>query len=460
MGGPYRETSPPLLSAARLVPPPVHARRVAAVLTAAFAVLLVIALVAPWQQTVPGTGRVIAYTPLERQQTVDSPVAGRIVRWFVQEGSVVREGDRIVEVSDNDPRLLERLGTEREALEDRLARYDEQVEAARERLAAVQRAQEQAVRAAEARLRIAQQDLRAADQSERAAEAGLDTARLNLARQRALYEQGLTSQRDLELAVLAETEARTRREAARARVDASRTDVSGKQADVERARAEASSNEASARSALQTSQADAANARATLTRMDVQIARQEAQLVTAPRAGTILRLLVNQGGEQVRAGQSLAILVPEALDRAVELWLDGNDAALVEPGRNVRLQFEGWPAVQFTGWPSVAVGTFGGRVAFIDSTDDGRGDFRMVVVPDPEDEPWPSSRFLRQGARANGWVLLRRVTVGFELWRQLNGFPPSLSTPPSTSTAGSAGSGSSSYGSSGGSGAGAGSGGH
>nr|MCH9680528.1 transporter [Deltaproteobacteria bacterium] len=92
-------------------------------------------------------------------------------------------------------------------------------------------------------------------------------------------------------------------------------------------------------------------------------------------------------------------------------------------------QFEGWPAVQFVGWPSVAVGTFGGTVAFVDATDNGAGRFRVVVVPDGE-EPWPAARYLRQGVRANGWVLLNQVSIGYELWRQFNGFPPAV-TPPS-----------------------------
>jgi membrane fusion protein, adhesin transport system len=108
----------------------------------------------------------------------------------------------------------------------------------------------------------------------------------------------------------------------------------------------------------------------------------------------------------------------------------GNDAALISPGRHVRLQFEGWPAVQFAGWPSVAVGTFGGRVGFVDATDDGKGRFRVVVVPDPEDEDWPSAQYLRQGVRAKGWVLLEQVRLGFELWRQFNGFPPALDVSP------------------------------
>ena len=123
-------------------------------------------------------------------------------------------------------------------------------------------------------------------------------------------------------------------------------------------------------------------------------------------------------------------MVPITEDRAVSLYVDGNDAALIQPGRAVRLQFEGWPAVQFSGWPSVAVGTFGGRVAFVDPSDDGRGDFRIVVVPDPEDGPWPAASYLRQGVLAKGWILLNQVRLGFELWRQFNGFPPTTDAPP------------------------------
>jgi hypothetical protein len=107
-----------------------------------------------------------------------------------------------------------------------------------------------------------------------------------------------------------------------------------------------------------------------------------------------------------------------------ELQIDGNDLPLVRPGDKVRLQFEGWPAAQFVGWPSVAVGTFGGRVYLVDPTADDKGRFRILVEPDPDDHDWPDQQFLRQGVRAQGWVLLERVSVGWELWRQLNGFPP------------------------------------
>ena len=75
----------------------------------------------------------------------------------------------------------------------------------------------------------------------------------------------------------------------------------------------------------------------------------------------------------------------------------------------------------------LAVGTFGGVVSLVDPTDSGNGRFRMLVVPDADDAPWPDDRWLRQGVRAKGWVLLDRVRLWYELWRQLNGFPPVIS---------------------------------
>jgi membrane fusion protein, adhesin transport system len=109
---------------------------------------------------------------------------------------------------------------------------------------------------------------------------------------------------------------------------------------------------------------------------------------------------------------------------AAEIWVAGNDVNLIRRGATTRLQFEGWPAFQFSGWPSLAVGTFPARVSFVDSaTTDDKGRFRVVVVPEREDQ-WPSVEYLRQGTRVSGWVILGKVKLGYELWRQFNGFPP------------------------------------
>lgn len=126
-------------------------------------------------------------------------------------------------------------------------------------------------------------------------------------------------------------------------------------------------------------------------------------------------------------------MIPQTDQRAIEVWVSGNDVPLIFSGRKVRIQFEGWPAIQFSGWPSVAVGTFAGEVSVVDPLDNGEGRFRVLIVPDAQAEQsdqWPSSRYLRQGVRANAWILLDRVRVGYELWRQFNGFPPSQSREP------------------------------
>jgi len=137
-----------------------------------------------------------------------------------------------------------------------------------------------------------------------------------------------------------------------------------------------------------------------------------------------MQITPNQGSQVLKEGDPICTIVPDTADRAVQIWLDGNDAPLVEPGRHVRLQFEGWPAVQFTGWPSVAVGTFGGEIVSVDAKDDGFGKFRVLVLPDEESGPWPNERYLRQGVRTNGWVLLDQVPLWYEIWRNMNGFPP------------------------------------
>ena len=99
----------------------------------------------------------------------------------------------------------------------------------------------------------------------------------------------------------------------------------------------------------------------------------------------------------------------------------------------MRLQFDGWPAIQFSGWPSVAVGTFGGTVTVIDVVSSGAGKYRLLVRPDSVngrdgERAWPKQ--LRLGSGVQGWVILDSVPVWYEIWRQLNGFPPTLQAEP------------------------------
>ena len=169
-----------------------------------------------------------------------------------------------------------------------------------------------------------------------------------------------------------------------------------------------------------------------LQELRVKLGELERLKIVSPSTGRIQSILGQVGTNTVKEGDKLFEVIPDTTDLAVELHVRGLDLPLLSEGDEVRLQFDGWPAVQFVGWPSVAIGTFGGHIIAINPSDDSKGNFKIIVGPDPNDpkqESWPDSRYLRQGVRANGWVILKTVPLGFEIWRQLNGFPPSKSAP-------------------------------
>jgi len=239
------------------------------------------------------------------------------------------------------------------------------------------------------------------------------------------------------------------RDEARVRWDRAKTDVDRAAAEIERSKASVLTSDALILQAEATGLSTVATTRRDLRRaeqnmfgierelqeIDIRIERFKARFVKSPSDGIVFRISANvgEGGLYVKQGDELAVIVPDTNDRVVELLIDGMDAPLIaahmeEMGRgpHVRLQFEGWPAVQFAGWPSVAIGTFGGKVRQIDASDDGNGKFRILVEPEEafDGDRWPEDAYIRQGNQAVGWVFLNRVTLGFELWRQFNGFPP------------------------------------
>lgn len=406
----------------------VRSPRLARTIARLFSVLLFIVAMAlafvPWQQNSPAHGRVVAFAPLDRQQVVEAPVDGRVMHWHVREGDRVSEGAALVDIADNDADLVSRLEREKEAVHARIDAARARTKAVGERIESLESSRDSALQAATSRVRMAQERVRAANQTLVAAKATTKTAEQNLERQQSLFKDGLTSKRTVELAELDVARAQTEAERASAALSSARAEESALEADMMKIRNDASASINDGSASRASAQAEIASAEAELARMEVRLARQLMQAVKAPRSGTVLRVVAKQGGEMVKMGEVLLSIVPDTDDAAVELWIDGNDVNLVSAGRNVRLQFEGWPAIQFSGWPSVAVGTYGGTVAFVDATDDGHGKFRVLVVPNGK-EPWPSKERLRQGTRANGWVLLDRVSLGYELWRQFNGFPPS-----------------------------------
>jgi adhesin transport system membrane fusion protein len=391
-----------------------------------FILIPIFTMFLPWQQNINGAGVVSAFMPVERQQTIESPVSGRIMRWHVKEGAKVKKGDLLVEVSDIDPQLPERLRRQREANEAKLVAKQREFDAYQVQIEQLETVRDMKVITAQYKLDMARQKALSANESLASAQATQETAAQQQNRLTRLLNDGLVSQRDFEVAERDSIIARRSLNSAQAALQSAQAEQSAAQADINQIRADAQAKIDSTTASISKVSSELADIRNSLVSNDVTISRQSAQKVIAPQDGSVLRLLMNPQGHYVKQGDPLMILVPHASDRAVEVWVTGNDAPLILPGHHARLMFEGWPAVQFVGWPEVAVGTFGGTVAFVDASDNGQGKFRVLIVPDEHDHLWPSERFLRQGGAVKAWILLEQVSIGYEIWRQLNGFPPML----------------------------------
>jgi multidrug resistance efflux pump len=391
------------------------------VLMATFVVVVVGLLFLPWQQFVTGSGKVIAFNPLERSVVVEAPLDGRVSEVHVSEGQSVKQGQLLFKLADNDPELMANLRKQLTDLDEQKRAAAGRVERLKGQVAQLERALPQAVD-------MAQKQLDAAQFTQKAAEQQFE-------RIKSLFEdaRGLASQRDFEVATMNRDK---------------------ETAEVLKAEAALIKTELDTNAALESLQASMESARSDLskaekewTELQIKINQTGRQVIEAPRDGAIVRLQVNEG-TYLKTGTPLCTIVPSTRDLVVEMWIDGNDmplvherivdpkGTLIRPGSIVRLQFEGWPAIQFAGWPSVAIGTFGGEVIFVDKMDNGKGKFRVLVQPvadvikkmGQEDKviDWPEAPVMRQGVASQAWILLERVPLWFEMWRQINGFPPAL----------------------------------
>jgi len=446
----YNESVMPAL---RLVRSSRRARIVARMMVMLLVFSIVVIAFAPWQQSVRGEGQVFAYSPQARPQKIESRIEGQVIRWGegIYENAYVEEGQMILEIADLDPNRLSNLTNQmasqelvvdaqklvKKAAENSLEQTKEKVESYATQVEAFKQVKTQVIAAADAYVDMAREKLNAKKQKLEQLEAALAQEKADYERQKQLFNEKIVSELKFQMAQRKWQEAVGKVAEAKAEIEAARDELEGKTQEREAKAQEAQIKIDYAEAQLREGRADIAKSESEvakaeaklnkdtkdLSEIESKVAKQQNQIITAPVSGTIMNLISNKGGALIKKASPICTIVPKTEDRAVELWLSGIDVPLVSPGEHVRLQFEGWPAVQFSGWPSVAVGTFGGEVISVDQTDDLKGRFRTIILPDETHQEWPEDRFLRQGVRANGWVLLNRVPLWWEIWRQMNGFP-------------------------------------
>lgn len=414
---------------------------IALLLTVLLASVTLMMMYVPWQQSVSGVGKIIIFSPMHRPQNIEAQIPARLKHWYVRDGQFVHKGEVIAELSDLDPKFLDpmqskRLEAQVQALVARRSAAQSRCDALQKQMASLQRSRNAALPSARERTQQAKDRIWAAQQGVEAAKQNTAITGLNFNRIKDLNEKGLRSRRDLELSELDQTRALTDLERAQAALEVAKRDQNVAvleqdkvAADTDAAISNIGAQIAAAQETIQSTSSDIFKLQIDLQNV---AERLEQRKVYAPTSGKIVRLLKVGAGETVDAGVVLAVIAPETQDLAAELTISDNDAPLIAVGRPVRLQFAGWPALQFAGWPSIAVGTFGGRIAVIDAIDDGRNSYRVIIKPDNDairrgkDEPWPDADHLRPGAEVSGWIMLDTVSLGFELWRQFNAFPPTV----------------------------------
>lgn len=406
-----------------------------------FLILPFVLLMVPWQQTVKGRGQIVAFAPTERKRVITARVTGQISKWHVVEGSKVKVGDPIADIDDNDVGLSSRLESQRDFLLSRRKAAEEEVAEQGRTVQAQERSMNAAIRAAKANYDAALLQIDVAKESGK-------NSNFAYGFEKRRYEMFEKLYKDRQFGGL---ESELNRDEAKMRADRSATELKRAEVEVKKAEATLINNDALVFQAEATWLSNIAVTRANKSKaeqniftiereiqeIDCRIERFKARFVKSPCNGIIHAVTANvgEGGIYVKEGDELAIIVPDTSDRVVEILIDGTDAPLVAShlmengkGPHVRLQFEGWPALQMAGWPSLAIGTFGGRVRQLDPSDDGYGRFRIIVEPESmfDEDQWPENTYLRQGNQVVGWVFLNKVKLGYELWRQFNGFPPEL----------------------------------
>lgn len=399
-------------------------------LVAALLIFLVIIFL-PWTQNIQSKGKVTTLKPEHRPQTIHSTIAGRIEKWYVQEGQLVNAGDTIVFISEIkteyfDPNLVNRTNDQINAKEDAIQSYDSKVQALEDQIAALRsefdlKQQQLTNKIQQARLKITSDSI----DLERA-KIDYDIAIRQLNRTQELYDQGIRSLTEFEDKKVKAQESNAKLVAAENKFLISRNELANAQLEFNTARFEYSQKIAKAESDKFSTLSQLFDTEANVSKLRIEssnyLARSSFYFITAPQDCYITKAMVTGVGETVKEGDAVVSIMPADFELAVELYIQPMDLPLIQPNSKVNFIFDGWPALVFTGWPDLSFGFFQGRVAAIDNTISENGKYRILIKPDPDEKPWPVA--LRPGSGAEGIALLNNVPVWYELWRRLNGFPP------------------------------------
>jgi multidrug resistance efflux pump len=394
-------------------------------------VFLVFAMFLPWTQNIKSKGSITSLKQEQRPQDVNSMIPGKIMKWWVKEGDVVKKGDTILQISEIkedylDPNLVNRTKEQVDAKKGNVNFYLQKVSTADSQIEALKISKKLKLEQLNNKLKQLDNKLTGERAESEAAANEYQLAKDQYERQQKMFDEGLVSQTQLQ-----------QRNIAFQNAFAKNIMVENKlaqtQQEVINTRIEQNSIEQEYTEKISKAEGDRFQSMSQIASGEGEVAKLENQLsnyvirngmyfILAPQDGQIVQANKGGIGEILKEGERISVIVPNRLDYAVEMYVRPIDLPLINIGQKVRFMFDGFPAIVFSGWPNTSYGTFGGKIVAFENTISPNGLFRVLVAEDTSDRKWPSQ--LKIGSGAQGITLLKDVHIWYELWRNINGFPP------------------------------------
>ena len=385
----------------------------------------------PWTQNIKTQGNVSTLYQEQRPQKLNSPIPGRIIKWYVKNGDVVKKGDTILQISEIkddylDPLLVERTQEQVQAKKGVRDYYNAKISTTENQIAAITASKDLKLNQIKIKIAQLQNKLKAEQAELTAVNNELKIAQDQLNRQNKMYEEGLVSLTQLQQRNVSYQNALAKKTSAENKLAQTQQEIAAQNVEQNAVIQEYTEKLSKTEGDRFQSMGQVAGSTGDIAKLENQVAtykvRKGLYYILATQDGQITQLTKAGIGEIVKDAETIGIIVPKKIDYIAEIYVKPVDLPLIRENQKVMLTFDGFPAIVFSGWPNSSYGTFSGKIIAIENSISENGLFKAIVAEDKTQKRWPPN--MKIGTGASGIAILNDVPIWYEIWRNINGFPP------------------------------------
>ncbi|MBK7372813.1 MAG: HlyD family efflux transporter periplasmic adaptor subunit [Saprospiraceae bacterium] len=385
----------------------------------------------PWTQNIKAKGYVTTLEQEYRPQKVYASIPGKIFIWQVNEGDFVKKGDTILVLSEIkeeylDPNLINRTQSQLDNKKTGIEFYQGKINTTQKQIENLMQAKKLKIEQLKNKLQQLKNKLEGETAELQANENETKLLKDQYDRQLKMFEQGLVSQTQLQQRNIQYQNAFSKKVVTENKLSQTQQEIINIRVEQNGIEQEYTEKINKAEGDNYQNKSQIANTQAEVAKLENQVSnytiRNQMYVVLAPQNGQIVQANKAGLGEILKEGEPICSIVPERVNYAVEMYIRPMDLPLVNIGQKVRFMFDGFPAIIFSGWPQSSYGTFSGKVVSFENTIGKNGFYRVLIAEDESIKKWPEQ--LRIGTGAQSILLLKNVPIWYEIWRNINGFPP------------------------------------